>query len=206
MLFLTEGSFFIMAMMLTNDLAVTKVQAMLAQMEQWPHWHEVFLSTRKEYNLSPEEFHHLLPYYMRFMALNAGYSGIGMLSERVDQLWHGHILVSVRYFEFCERFIGKYVHHMPCSSFQLYGISSLRDDSSSIVLPQCKVPDTCMGDPPPSTCYGKIKGESHEETRRSILESTQRFKLAFTTCFGEPPSLEVWDLLKLPHQTEGIAL
>lgn len=196
-----------MAMTLTNDPTVSKVQTTLEQMQQWPHWTEIFLSTRKEYGISQEEFDRLLPHYLRFMALNAGYEGIGMLSEKVDQLWHGHILVSVRYFEFCQKFTGKYVHHMPCSSFQLYGLSSIQDDSSSVVLPQCKVPDTCVGDPPPSTCYGKeVKSESVEETRSAILASPQRFKLAFAKCFNEQPPLEVWELLKLPHMTEGIAL
>src|SRR5215813_13464826 len=87
---------------------------------RWEHWHEIQLCAQKEYVISADEFYRLLPEYQRFMALTAGYEGIGMLSVEVDKLWHAHILNTKRYYDFCQQYLGRIVHHLPCSSYALY--------------------------------------------------------------------------------------
>ena len=44
-------------------------------------------------------------------------TNLTMFSLRVDEVWHQFILFTRQYSEFCERFFGKYVHHLPESSF-----------------------------------------------------------------------------------------
>jgi hypothetical protein len=38
---------------------------------------------------------------------------IGMPSHAVDEAWHGLILCTVRYADFCERAYGRFLHHHP---------------------------------------------------------------------------------------------
>jgi hypothetical protein len=38
---------------------------------------------------------------------------IGMPSHAVDEAWHGFILCTARYAEFCERAYGRFLHHHP---------------------------------------------------------------------------------------------
>jgi hypothetical protein len=185
----------------------------LTAVQHWPHWHEIQLGATKECGMSAEEFYRLLPEYQRFIALYAGYTSIGMLSERVDQLWHAHILNTQRYQEFCMALFGRMLHHLPCSSFVLYGIPV--SDS----LPQCEIPDTCTdpdppsctgplpdpGPEPPATCYDP--GEEHKEAmKRSIMQSSQRFVLAYTACYDIPPSPEIWERIERSRLVEGVAL
>lgn len=35
--------------------------------------------------------------------------------EPLDKMWHEFILFTREYHEFCDRFFGEYIHHIPCS-------------------------------------------------------------------------------------------
>src|SRR5215472_5106866 len=102
----------------------SKVLSTFAAIQRWEHWHEIQLCAQKEYAMSVEEFYRLLPEYQRFIALAAGYEGIGMLSTEVDKLWHAHILNTKRYYDFCQQYLGHMVHHLRCSSYVLYGCNA----------------------------------------------------------------------------------
>lgn len=115
-------------------LALTRAEEKLAQIQNWPHWSEIGLVAQKEYGVSQEEFHTLLPEYQRFMALIAvGYKGLGMHSEAIDKVWHSHILHSKFYRQFCASCIGRWVDHLP---------------NLTNVVKQCEAPPT----PPPEKC------------------------------------------------------
>ncbi|GHO99519.1 hypothetical protein KSF_095670 [Reticulibacter mediterranei] len=205
----------VIAIQPTNSPSRERVLATLAAIQRWPHWSEIQLGAAKECGMSSEEFYALLPEYQRFISLYAGFTGIGMLSARVDQLWHAHILNTKRYQEFCDLFFGRMLHHLPCSSFVLYGISV------SQINAECEIPETCVdpeppsctdpdpGPEPPATCYdpGDDEGKgSKEATKRSILASSQRFVLAYTACWGRAPSPDIWERVARPRLIEGVAI
>lgn len=60
-------------------------------------------------------------YYKRFM----GFKGItprvrcGMFSDKVDAVWHQHILFTQDYAEFCQEIFGRFIHHVPCNIMDL---------------------------------------------------------------------------------------
>jgi hypothetical protein len=39
-----------------------------------------------------------------------------MHSLRVDEVWHQFILFTTQYFDFCQRFFGRYIHHSPSNA------------------------------------------------------------------------------------------
>jgi hypothetical protein len=167
-----------------TDVRVKQTQCLLQAIQAWPDWEQIALCAQKEYDISPEQFQARLPEYQRFLALCAFYPGIGMTSELIDQLWHSHILHTILYEAFCASIIGHKVHHFPCSSYTLYGIDppTAEDDCTTCELPTI-----------PKTCYNKRSPEeAWEETRRSILEGSQRFAQAYTEVFGEPPNRLIW--------------
>src|SRR5437763_1255181 len=117
--------------------STSKVLSAFEAMQRWEHWREIQLCAQKEYGMSAQEFYRLLPEYQCFIALTAGYEGIGMLSAEVDKLWHAHILNTKRYYDFCLQYLGRIIHHLPCSSYVLYGYNT--DDQSL----QCSIPPSC---------------------------------------------------------------
>lgn len=158
-----------------------QVLSNLEKIQAWPHWDEIGLCATKEYGLSPEQFQERLPEYQRFMALNTVYTGLGMTSEAVDQVWHSHILHTELYDKFCE-VIGRKIHHMPCSSYALYGVTfdEAADDCQSSM---CRVP---------TTCYGKLVDEFDSAAiAASIRNGAQGFRDAYQQVFGVIPP--IWD-------------
>lgn len=175
-------------------------RACFAAIQQWPHWPEIGLGARKAYGLSSEEFDALLPHYQRFLALCCVYHNIGMLSERVDQLWHCHILNTRLYRAFCQEFAGHPIDHLPCSSFVLFGVAE-----QDLAQQQCqKPPETCYGPDPAPPDPSPVPPE--DRIRRQILEASERFRLAYRASFGEEPSLVIWERLALPRLVEGVVL
>lgn len=178
--------------LLAVDACVAKAQKTQQIIQAWPHWDDIALCAQKEYGLSPEQFQVRLPEYQRFMALCSAYSGIGMTSSEVDQLWHVHILHTALYAEFCSTIIGHRVDHLPCSSYVLYGVDLANDTDCST----CKLPSI------PTTCYGQLIGASLEETRESILGAGKRFRDAYIASFGELPA--IWD--RSARVADGVAV
>lgn len=54
--------------------------------------------------------------YKRFLALVLAYRGAGRIPmcQKVDDMWHGHILFTEDYHAMCERLGHGYIHHRPC--------------------------------------------------------------------------------------------
>lgn len=49
----------------------------------------------------------------KYFALSTAGKQIGMVSERIDELWHLFILFTLEYHQFCNRYFGRYLHHKP---------------------------------------------------------------------------------------------
>jgi hypothetical protein len=65
----------------------------------------------------PGEYEVVFLELKKFIALAHLYGGpIAMLSPEVDYLWHEFILFTRKYIDFCNRFLGSYLHHEPLSS------------------------------------------------------------------------------------------
>jgi hypothetical protein len=174
----------------TQD-AIFKVINTFTAIRLWKHWHEIQLCAQREYAMSSATFYHLLPEYQRFMALAAGYEGIGMLSTEVDKLWHAHILNTRRYYDFCQQYLGRMVHHLPCSSYVLYGCNA--NDQS----PQCSIPPSC----------NVINNDENvSEIRATILTAAESFYQAYKTCYGVAPSPDVYERLALLSPAEGVSI
>ena len=170
--------------------AVCKVFNALEAIQRWEHWHEIQLCARKEYGMSAKEFYRLLPEYQRFIALTAGYEGIGMLSAEVDKLWHAHILNTKRYYDFCQQYLGRIVHHLPCSSYILYGYD-MNDQSADCIPPSCNAMNS---------------GENVSEIRDTILTAAENFYQAYRECYEIVPSADVWERLALVTAIEGMTI
>ncbi len=56
--------------------------------------------------------------YRKFMALLLlGNRGLAMTSKLVDEVWHAHILFTIDYASFCDEAFGRFVHHVPNTSY-----------------------------------------------------------------------------------------
>ena len=94
--------------------------------------------------------------------------GVGMVSVDVDAVWHQFILFTPQYHEFCDEFVGHYLHHVPSMSDDdgkddgtrfLHGYEQLfgelpelwRRSTSAGGKPQCSKPrpPSCSKPPPP---------------------------------------------------------
>lgn len=61
------------------------------------------------------EFQEAFGEFKRFVALSMIHGqSIGMMSDKVDALWHQFILFTKEYTSFCDTYLGRYLHHVPC--------------------------------------------------------------------------------------------
>lgn len=68
--------------------------------------------------VSQEELDEVVTEYRKFLGLVLlGNGGLAMTSEKVDEVWHNHILFTRDYADFCDDVFGGYLHHMPNTSF-----------------------------------------------------------------------------------------
>ncbi len=140
-----------MAFMLTEEQTV---DAILFKIQQWDGWIAIQKGAAKEYSMPEQEFYLILPEYQKFMGLLAlGYRGIGMWSQKVDVIWHAHILNTQRYENFCRTIIGEMVHHVPCCDMQRIepGLSCGEPEPE----PSCAEPDpepSCREPDPGPSC------------------------------------------------------
>lgn len=81
---------------------------------------EGVFATSEEYNEAFDEF-------KKFAFICSLYEKpIGMIGEEVDNLWHQFILFTPLYREFCNTYIGKFLDHMPDTSFSKSGDGSVK--------------------------------------------------------------------------------
>ena len=180
-----------------------KVIKVFGAIQRWEHWHEIQLCAEKEYAMSAGEFYRLLPEYQRFIALTAAYEGVGMLSTEVDKLWHAHILNTKRYYDFCQQYLGRIIHHLPCSSYVLYGCDMNGQTVRCNTPPNPPIPPT---PPIPPSCNVMSSGETVSEIRDTILTAADGFYRAYKECYEVEPSPHVWERLALLHSTEGVTV
>ncbi|MBV9690024.1 MAG: hypothetical protein JO202_09960 [Ktedonobacteraceae bacterium] len=165
-----------------------KGNALLVQIQQWPYWEEIGKVAFKEYGMTAEQYVEVLPEYQRFLTLILldTYPGLGMFSQRVDNVWHSHILSTHRYQDFSNRYYrGLMIHHLPCLEPKPRG--------------KCSVCNTCQGcNTKCKNCQGKplievtdLKYTEPEEP--SAPGSPEHFYQAYMEVFQhEPPAL--WTL------------
>ncbi len=165
-----------------------KGTALLAQIQQWPHWEEIGTVAFKEYGVTAEQYTEVLPEYQRFLTLIVldTYPGLGMFSQRVDNVWHSHILSTHRYQDFSDWYYqGRIIHHLPCLEPKARG--------------QCTVCNSCQGcNTKCKNCQGKplipvsTMKYTQAETPGAPV-SSEHFYHAYIQVFGyEPPAL--WTL------------
>ncbi len=71
---------------------------------------------------SPEEYKTAFTEFKKFVVLAGLYGGgQGMISKEVDAVWHQLILFTPQYHEFCQQVLGRYLHHVPTTSFTPLG-------------------------------------------------------------------------------------
>jgi len=91
-------------------------EALLHAIRQYDMWF-VEERLRKDRLISDSEISAAVAQFKDFMYLNAiGYSKLNMPIRQVDVVWHTFLLFTREYAEFCDRYIGGFVHHVPTTS------------------------------------------------------------------------------------------
>ncbi len=159
------------------------VRVALKAIEKWPYWDSIQEVCKKEYGVTTERFHTLLPEYQRFMALVAGYGSIGMCSTEVDLIWHSHILYTRLYTQFCEQIYGRFIHHEP----------NLKDSANE----SCTSPDdVCTG----GRCLSKCQTPPPKCKSSEEISTKVDFAQAYRAAFSRPPGA-IWNLTRPGGQT-----
>lgn len=65
-----------------------------------------------------EEYQNAFKEFKKYVALSRFANGLplGMMSNKVDAVWHQFILFTPQYHAFCDTFLGEYLHHIPETS------------------------------------------------------------------------------------------
>jgi len=170
------------------------VDTILFRIQQWDGWIAIQKGVAKEYSMPEREFYLILPEYQKFMGLLAlGYRGIGMWSQKVDVIWHAHILNTQRYENFCRTIIGEMVHHVPCCDMQRIepGLSCGEPEPE----PSCAEPDPGPSyrepDPGPS-CKGEDLS-SRPIGDRQRASTAIIFSKLYMQVYCQVPPPEIWD-------------
>ncbi|MGH2478474.1 MAG: hypothetical protein ACRDHW_02300 [Ktedonobacteraceae bacterium] len=201
-----------------------KALALYEQVKAWPHWEEVYLNCVEESpmsyeafaqavhlgddsrqasnramqasQMSREQFTRYLPAFQQFVTLCTLYPNIGMLSDGADQVRHAFMLITDRYGQFCRDIIGQIIEHLPCSLYELYGVTPPQASSNCV--------SSCL----PSTCQwsgggGCTKSDKRENAdpasiKQSILAFRMAFLLAYQEVFQQQPDPAIWN--QLAHQ------
>jgi hypothetical protein len=78
---------------------------------------QVINRCKKEHNYTDQDMIILEQELKKYLALSAVKTkedlGTGMFSHDVDNLWHAFILFTPEYAEFCNNYIGHFIHHAP---------------------------------------------------------------------------------------------
>ncbi|HZS76571.1 MAG TPA: hypothetical protein VFA41_08140 [Ktedonobacteraceae bacterium] len=169
--------------------------SILLKIQQWDGWNAIQKGAAKEYGMSEKEFYTILPEYQKFMGLIAlGYKGIGMWSQKVDLIWHAHILNTQRYEHFCQTIIGKMVHHVPCCDMQRLARLNPFCESPD---PSCKEPEpgpSCKEpDPDPSCREEEGTLFLTKYLKQEDLSTATAFSALYTRTYNQTPPIEIWD-------------
>ena len=66
---------------------------------------------------SPDDYNHRFTEFKKYVALLfISQEPLGMISPKIDTLWHQFILFTRQYHEFGQQFYGRYIHHEPTTS------------------------------------------------------------------------------------------
>lgn len=198
-----------------------QARALYEQVKAWPHWEEVYLNCVKESPMSyeafaqavragdrsrqafdkamqasqmtREQFARYLPAFQQFATLCAVYPDIGMLSDGADQVWHAFLLVTDRYTQFCLEVIGQMIDHLPCSLYELYGVTPPQAGSNCVS--SC-LPSTCKGGGGGGGCTSSDRSTiDPENIARGIRASRAAFIQAYEEVFEVPPDPAIWNQL-----------
>ncbi len=75
---------------------------------------DIIKRCQKDFGYSEQDMIILEQELKRFLILaTVDHSSIGMYSQHVDNLWHTFILFTKKYKQFCNKFAGKFIHHVP---------------------------------------------------------------------------------------------
>ncbi len=67
---------------------------------------------------SKEEYNHAFNEFKKYIFLSAtAKNDIGMISPEVDSVWHQYILFTAHYARFCQDMFGRFIHHVPETSY-----------------------------------------------------------------------------------------
>lgn len=168
----------------TSKPAVATPQQVLCVIQSWEHWDRIGRVAQKEYGVFPDEFALLLPEYQKFIGLIVlGHRGVGMFSERIDRIWHAHILSTNLYEQFCMQVNGAFIHHLP----------NLDRRSTS----ECTKPDDICNNKCKGSCNTPRPGCSEEQTPSSM--SFEHFSALYRLTYDmDLPA--IWD-----SEADGVA-
>lgn len=98
------------------DLRFLSDKGLLEAIRNYDAW---FLEERLRNDglIADSEISAAIDRFMDFMFLNAiGYSRLTMPINEVDIVWHTFLLFTAEYADFCDRYVGRFVHHEPATS------------------------------------------------------------------------------------------
>lgn len=118
---LTDSSTHTRPLGLLDDVELTDQQLeILQEIDRYeiPFVEERMLSKKL---IQPEQVSDAVFEFKRFMGLlylNSGTPGsLAVASPVVDEVWHQFILFTRQYAEFCEKVVGRFLHHRPRTTF-----------------------------------------------------------------------------------------
>ncbi|MFA6065649.1 MAG: hypothetical protein WC707_00525 [Candidatus Babeliaceae bacterium] len=83
---------------------------------------DIIARCKKDHKYTDEDMIILEKELKRYLSLSGvktkGDVGMGMYSKHVDNLWHTFILFTHEYAEFCNKYFGHFIHHMPKTDMQ----------------------------------------------------------------------------------------
>ena len=142
---------------------------------------DVQMRVQKEATIPHTVVEDAIDEYRKFLFLIAlGNHELAMCSKEVDEVWHGHILFTQEYNDFCARAFGAFVHHRPATPSDPVdpeGVYRFRTSYESVYGPihplwnssvsaKCVVkPPFCDGEPAPCDvdCGCKCKGDDDDD-------------------------------------------
>jgi hypothetical protein len=190
------------------------IDTVLLEIQQWDGWKAIQKGAAKEYGVAEKEFYTILPEYQKFMALIAlGYRGLGMWSQKVDLIWHAHILNTQRYEHFCRTVIGEMVHHVPCCDMQRLMTTDAKAQEPAFSCgepdpgPSCEEPDpgpSCKEPDPNPSCTeadttSLYVSDQHKWSTQGATSAV--FSSLYTNIYRQVPPPDIWDFTSADGQT-----
>jgi hypothetical protein len=124
------------------------------------HYLEKKLLQERVFN-SREEYQEAFTEFKKYAALSNIFEGeqLGMVSEKVDAVWHQFILFTKNYEQFCNDYLGRFLHHFPNLDKDKRDNGSVKSFRERYTQVYGKIPEiwglesNCTGsDPAPENC------------------------------------------------------